>query len=628
MKRAPNKVRALILASCVAVLPQAGMSVFAQSGTNTTTTVHKKHVNTKSTSIKQQMQQVQQQFQQQQQEIDQLRQQLLSRDQQLQQAQQTAQQAQQAAQQAQSQLQAAQQNATQSDQAYTNLHQAVQNVQAQAEQAQQTATMAEQDQKALKKKVMHPDEIYYKGVTISPHGSFLAAETVWRSGATGGDINTPFTGVPLQYSPAAQMSEFQATGRQSRLAIKATGKLANWTMTGYYEMDWLGTGITSNNNQSNSYVLRMRQLWADAKLNNGWDFSGGQGWSLVTETTQGLTRGTEVLPSTIDPQYETGFVWARQYSFRVSKQFGEKMWLGASAEAAEILNPAGSNLPTNILIGAGGTGGGLYNSTANYSFNVAPDMIAKAAFEPSPGQHYEVFGIARFFRDRIYPNEVCQPISGTTTPTCTDSTGAYNDTVTGGGIGASGRAAVLHKKVTIGLKGLYGDGTGRYGSSTIADVTIRPDGALSPLHGFSGLSTVEFNPNKRLNIYVNYGGDYIGRDYAIVTKGKQVGYGTYTADMSGCKIEAPSTAAFPASDPGTPGNSTNKCSGNNKDVQEFTVGYWFYIHNGAKGGLRQGIQYSNIRRDLWSGAGGTLNPGGGAHGNDNMLFTSFRYYLP
>jgi TolA-binding protein len=608
MKRGPNKVRALILASCVAIVPQGGMSIFAQSSTDTTTTVHKKHVSKKQTSIEKQLEEMRQQYQQQQEEIDQLKQQLQSRDQQLQQAQDTAQQAQQAA---QAQAQAAQQNAAQSNEAYTNLHQAVQNVQTQAEQAQQTATMAEQDQQQLKKAVTHPDDIYYKGITISPKGSFLAAETVWRSEATGGDINTAFTGVPLKYSPAAEMSEFQATGRQSRIAIKATGKLASWTMTGYYEMDWLGTGITSNNNQSNSYVVRQRQLWADAKLNNGWDFSGGQGWSLVTETTQGETRGTEILPSTIDPQYEAGFVWARQYSFRVVKQFGDKMWLGASAESAEILNPAGSNLPTNILIGSGGTSGGLYNSTANYSFNVAPDMVAKLAFEPAPGQHYEVFGVARFFRDRIYPT-IGSP---------------YNDTVTGGGIGASGRAAVLNKKLTIGLKGLYGDGTGRYGSSTIADVTIRPDGALSPLHAFSGLSTVEFNPNKRLNIYANYSGDYIGRNYAI-SGGKQVGYGVYTADMSGCQIEPASTASFPATDPSVPGNATNKCSNNNKDVQELTIGYWFYIHNGTRGGLRQGIQYSNIRRDLWSGQGGTLNPSNGAHGNDNMLFTSFRYYLP
>ena len=610
MKRGPNKVRALILACCVAMAPQAGLSAFAQSSTGTTTTVHKKSVSNKPSSIEMQMQEMRQQFQQQQEEIDQLKQQLQSRDQQLQQAQDTAQQAQQAAQQAQTQVQAVQQSSSSSSEAYTTLHQAVQNVQAQAEQAQQKATMAQQDQKQLKKKITHPDDIYYKGITISPKGTFLAAETDWRSGATGGGLNTPFTGVPLQNSPAAQLTEFNGTGRQSRIALKATGKLADWTMTGYYEMDWLGTGITSNNNQSNSYVVRQRQLWADAKMNNGWDFSGGQGWSLLAETTQGLTRGTEILPATIDPQYEAGFVWTRQYSFRVSKDFGNKFWLGASAENAETLNPAGSNLPTNLLIGSGGAGGGLYNPTANYSFNLAPDMVAKAAFEPAPGQHYELFGVARFFRDRIYP-----------------TTGSpFNDAVVGGGGGASGRIT-LDKKFVIGLKGLYGEGVGRYGSSTIADITLRPNATISPLHGFSALSTVELNPNKRLNIYLNYGGDYIGRDYSIVG-GKQIGYGTYTADMSGCRIEAASSAAFPGGAPITPGNSTNKCSGNNKDVQEFTAGYWFYIHNGAKGGLRQGIQYSNIRRDLWSGDGGTLNPGGGAHGNDNMVFTSFRYYLP
>ena len=70
------------------------------------------------------------------------------------------------------------------------------------------------------------------------------------------------------------------------------------------------------------------------------------------------------------------------------------------------------------------------------------------------------------------------------------------------------------------------------------------------------------------------------------------------------------------------------CAGSNKDVQEFTAGYWYNFIAGPKGRLRQGIQYSLIRRDLWSGNGGTTNPGGGAHGDDNMIFTSLRYYLP
>lgn len=613
MKYRSHKLKALILTFCMAAMPMAGTYGFAQSDAGTTTaTAHRKHVRrktsaAKSPTIESQILQMRQQYQQQQDEIDQLKQQLQSRDQQLQQAQDAAAQAQQAATEAQSQAQAASQNNTQSNEAYTNLHQAVQSIQVDSDQSRQQLSVVEQDQKQLKKRVLHPDEFYYKGITLSPKGSFLAAETVWRSGATGGGLNTAFTGVPLNNSPAAQLSEFQGTGRQSRLALKATGKLASMTMTGYYEMDWLSAGITSNNNQSNSYTVRQRQLWVDAKLDNGWDFSGGQGWSLAAETTQGLTRGTEVLPATIDPQYNAGFVWTRQYSFRAVKEFGNKFWLGASAENAETLNPAGSGLPTNLLIGSGGTGGGLYNSTANYSFNIAPDMIAKLAIEPGWG-HWELFGISRFFRDRIYP---------------TDGT-PYNDTTVGGGIGGGFRGPLLNKKLTIGLKGLYGQGVGRYGSSTIADITLRPDASISPLHGFSALSTVEFNPNKRLNIYFNYGGDYIGRDYTVLPNGSQVGYGTHTANMSGCNTETASTAANPSAAPVTPSNCTNQ----NKDVQEFTFGYWFYIHNGAKGGLRQGIQYSNIRRDLWSGAGSIANPDGGAHGNDNMIFTSFRYYLP
>lgn len=446
-----------------------------------------------------------------------------------------------------------------------------------------------------------PDVLHYKGITLSPQGSFIEAATVYRSAATGGGINTPFTSIPLRNSDAAQMSEFFGSARQSRLALKATGKLRDVKLTGYYEMDWLGAGITSNNNQSNSYVLRQRQLWLQAAFANGWTLTAGQMWSLATETAHGLDNGTEVLPATIDPQYSAGFVWARQYGFRVTKNFGNKFWLGASVENPQTL-PGGSN-PSNQTLGQSGNGSGLYNPTANYSYNLAPDMIAKLAWEPGWG-HYEVFGIARFFRNRIYPNA---PSS---------SAGAYNDSTVGGGIGASLRVPLAAKRVTFGLKGLYGDGTGRYGDSTIADITFKPDGQISPLHAFSALETLEFNPNKRLTIYTNYGGDYVGRDIH-----GNSGYGLYTANMSGCNTEALPSGEY------SPG-STGTCAGNNKDVQEGTVGYWFNFYKGPKGMLRQGLQYSHFVRNLWSGAGGASNPGGGAKGTDNVFETSLRYYLP
>ena len=544
-------------------------------------------------------------------QIDSLKSELQQKDQQLQQAQQSASQAQQAAQKAQQDADQQQQAVTENKHAVSALQSSVSDMKNVS--SSLASTISDETAK-IRKEVNNPAAIHYKGITISPAGSFLAAETDWRSGSTGGGLNTAFTGVPLQDSQAYQLSEFNGTGRQSRVAIKAQGKLANVVLTGYYEMDWLGTGITSNNNQSNSYVLRMRQLWADAALSNGWDFSGGQGWSLAAETTQGLTRGTEILPATIDPQYEAGFVWTRQYSFRVSKSINNRYFIGISAENPETLNPAGQNLPNNFIFGSTGTGGGLYNPTANYSANLTPDFVAKIAAQPGWG-HWELFGIGRSFRDRVYPT--------TGTPA--------NHTVWGGGVGGGFRGPLVsNRKAFIYLKGLYGEGVGRYGSSTIADVTVRPNGTLSPLHGFSSLGGLELDPTKRLMIYIDYGGDYIGRDWTM-SNGKEVGYGTYTASMFGCSTQ-PTTVGSAGATGGSQVTPAN-CAGNNKDVQEFTSGYWFDIYNGPKGRLRQGLQYSLIRRDLWSGDGYNasnvlINPGGGAHGDDNMVFTSFRYYIP
>jgi hypothetical protein len=548
-------------------------------------------------TVEEQINALRQEFQGQ---IDGLKSDLAAKDAEVKQAQQAAADAQAAAQKAQSDAAAGQQAVTENATAVTTLQSTVNDIKATD---LSLATNISDETSSIKKAISSPEALHYKGITISPAGSFLAAETVWRQGAIGGDINTQFTGVPLNYADAHNMSEFYGSGRQSRIALKAVGKLEHVTLTGYYEMDWLSAGVTSNNNQSNSYTVRQRQLWADAKLTNGWDFSGGQGWSLSTETTAGLTRGTEILPQTIDAQYTAGFVWGRQYSFRMSKDFGKKFFAGIGIENAEALFPSGSGLPTNLLIGSPGNGGGLYNLNANYSFNLTPDFVAKIAVEPGWG-HWELFGIGRSFRDRIYPT--------TGTP--------YNNTVWGGGVGGGFRGPLFNKKLSIGLKGLYGEGVGRYGSSTIADITLRPDATIRPLHGFSALSTVELNPNPRLSIYANYGGDYVGRDYTTVGA-SEIGYGAYTTDMSGCRVEAKAGGSTSPSNPA-------KCGGNNKDVQEFTAGYWYNMYNGPKGRLRYGLQYAWFERDLWSGQGGTTNPGGGAKGTDNMFFTSLRYYLP
>jgi hypothetical protein len=455
----------------------------------------------------------------------------------------------------------------------------------------------------LRKQVETPDALHYKGVTITPAGSFIEAATVWRQGATGGGIDTAPTGIPLEHSGSAQTSEFYGSGRQSRIALRGIGKLNNVEMTAYYEMDWLGTGTTSNANQSNSYVVRQRQLWARAAFTNGWNISGGQMWSLTTETTHGLDNATEILPATIDPQYMAGFVWNRQYGFRVAKNVSNKFWFGFSLENDQIL-PGGSG-PANQFIGSAGVGGGLYNLNANYSFNLAPELVVKMAFEPGWG-HWEIFGVERSFRNRVYPNAPA------------NSAGAYNDKVAGGGIGGGFRVPLAKKKLSIGLKGLYGDGTGRMGDSTIADTTFRANGTMALLHTWSALGTIEVNPIKPLTLYVNYGADYVGRN--LQSSGTS-GYGLPSANMSGCTTEGVPGGSFSPAGTGT-------CAGNNKDTQELIAGFWHNFYDGPKGRFRMGLNYSRWERDLWSGAGGATNPGGNARGVDNMWWTSMRFYLP
>src|SRR6202040_3884347 len=103
-------------------------------------------------------------------------------------------------------------------------------------------------------------------------------------------------------------------------------------VSGYVESDFLSAAVTSNNNQSNSYSMRQRQAWGQAAFDNGWSFTGGQMWSLVTETKKGVDNRSEALPMVIDAQYTAGFSWARQYGLRVAKNFGNKVWFAVSME--------------------------------------------------------------------------------------------------------------------------------------------------------------------------------------------------------------------------------------------------------------------------------------------------------
>jgi len=599
---------------CLALLLIPGV-MFCQSSTGTRASTKKA---TKANPVATKLDELQKAIEAQQQQIQQLQDELKGRDSQVQQLQQQLTQTQATVSQTQQDLQAATTKSVPADQ-FDSVKKDVADLK---DNSSGVALSLQDTQKKIKEATESPSAIHYKGITITP-GGFLAAETVYRSHAMGADINTQLNGVNMPGAGQNGVSEFFASGRQSRVSLLAEGKLGEVKIGGFVEGDFLSAGLTSNNNQSNSYTFRQRQAWGQAAV-NGWTVTGGQMWSLVAETRKGLDNRSEALPMTIDPQYTVGFSWARQFGFRVTKNVGKHFSVGGSVENPQTTFAARGNA-SNFALGGPGNGGGLYNSTANYSFNATPDFIVKAALEPGFG-HYEIFGILSRFRDRVYP--CVEPPAGSTV--CTGGTiGVYNFSKNGGGVGGNARFTFA-KKVEFGLHALYGNGVGRYGTSSLPDATVNPDGTLALLRSYQALGTLELHL-KKLDVYLNGGEEYIGRRWNFDANNANplnpVGYGSPLFNVHGCYIET-----VPGGGNGFTFGSLSGCSADTQSTIEGSMGYWYRIHQGPKGRLQFGMQYSYLTRNAWAGTNGADVLGNPLfskpHGIENMFFTSFRYYLP
>jgi len=377
----------------------------------------------------------------------------------------------------------------------------------------------QETQKAAREQTESPLALHFKGVTITP-GGYMAFENVYRNRALGADINTPFNSINFPGSGQNALSEFYASGRQSRISMLAEGKIGEVKLSGYVEADFLSAGVTSNNNQSNSYTLRQRQIWGQGSYHD-WTITGGQMWSLVTETKKGLDNRTEAPPMTIDAQYTAGFSWARQAGFRVVRNFNNHIWLGVSLENPSATVAVRGNA-SNFALGGPGNPGGLYNSTANYSFNATPDLIVKVAFEPGFG-HYELFAVGSRFRDRVYP--CAEPPLGGCNGNPPSAQSAYVSSRNGAGFGANARITLM-KQLDIGVHAFGGNGVGRYGTTGLPDATVNADGTLALLRSYQVLGTLEWH-TPRFDWYMNAGEEYLGKHWQIDPVSlKPVGYGS------------------------------------------------------------------------------------------------------
>ncbi len=484
----------------------------------------------------------------------------------------------------------------------------------------------------LNEKIESPTTLHYKGVTITPV-AFFALEGVWRQRSINSDINTPFNSTPFPGSNQGHVSELNLTGRQSRIGALFTGDAGAFKLNGYVEADFLSAGATSNANQSNSYTLRQRQIWGQAATNSGFTVTGGQMWSLVTEDGKGTDNRTEKLPNTVDSQYHVGFSWARQPALRVQQKlgnpvFGSAITVAAAVENAQDQSFTAAGAPSNFFFAGPGTSGGLYNVAGNYANNVAPDVIAKIALD-FPHSHFEVGGLARFDRDHVYP--LTPSTTNTTTGVTTYLSPGYNDTkLAGGGFGS---ARVNTRLVDVAVQGMFGDGTGRYGSSQLADLTVHPDGTLEPVRNYHGMVSIETHPAKKLDVYAYYGGEYAQRTVYTNASGGLVGYGTRNTVDTGCNAyTATSTALGTTGVAGSP--ATANCGSPTRYIQQGTIGYTYRIASSPKyGRLQYQFVYSYLMRQSWEGlTGGTYNTPTATFGTpkaqNNMVWGGMRYYIP
>ena len=540
------------------------------------------------------------------------------------------------------------------------LQQQLQSLQGQISQTKQQAQAAEQAVQSLPgglynaapgpaPMVTKGPPAWLGGVHVSMAGSFIEMAGVWRehNEVSGGATDTPFSSMPFSNSPLYHENEVALSAQQSRLAVKASGDIDPYQhLAAYYEMDFLGAGVTANSRESNSYNLRVRQAWLEYDNENyHFHMSAGQQWSLLTQDRVGEMPLFENVPLTIDAQYVAGFNWARQGSFRFVEDWNKIAWFGFSVESPQVNFQSNSigvvgatsqtasttNLVTgSTTVGTTSVGGstvppglsvndinacqasGLLNSTTGCSLNFYPDLIEKFALDPGWG-HYEVFGLERFFTDRVYTTAV-------------EGSGS-NKTTFGWGVGGSVLMPVWPKVVDLQGSVLYGKGTGRYGSAQLPDVVIGSNGALQPLTTLQFLVGAVAHPVEPLDVYVYYGQEMVNSNFWNIG-GTHGGYGNPAFANTGCLLENQASGPAGFNDPAF-GMS---CSGasNVQHVWEITGGFWYNLYKGDFGRVRVGLQYEYFQLTAFGGAAGpttaTSTPNQGLNPFNEAVFVSLRYY--
>lgn len=439
---------------------------------------------------------------------------------------------------------------------------------------------------------------------------FMDFTGVFRSHNAGGGIGSNFGSIPYDFTaPGAinllnHVNEARLSMQNSRLGLRVDALVKGAHVMGYVETDFLGvTSSTTGGNvavSSNSNTLRSRVYWVDVAKGK-WEFLGGQTWSLITPGRTGISPlpGNLFYSQDIDVNYQAGLVWGRIPEFRFvfhpsSKAAiafaldNQEQYFGGSAGGPKPLLPAAPTGSINVVNGVLTLPGTQLNdgTTTVNAPQLAPDVIVKIALDPSAKFHFEIGGVERQFRVAV-------------NSTASNTSPVVHQRMSGGG-GFVNLNFQLFPGFRVLTNNYWSQAGGRYIFGQVPDLTVNPDGSLSPIRTSSTVSGVEYT-HKNTFLYAYYGGIYVYRDLGFVN-GAEYGYGV---DATGA------------------GSNFAGAISQNRTIQEYTVGFnQTFWRDNKYGALNLMGQYSYLTRDPWRVATGPSNA------KLNLVFLNLRYTLP
>jgi hypothetical protein len=409
-------------------------------------------------------------------------------------------------------------------------------------------------------------------------GGYVGATGVYRSTNSGGGIGTAFATTPYDNTLKGNVSEARLSAQASRLSVRVDAPFPEARfekLSGYFEMDFVGSTPGNIAVSATSADMRLRQAFADVQYGESFFLSVGQAFSLMTAAKKQLSVWPSDFETTqaVDMNYLAGLLWARTPQLRLTWRPSPKFNWAVSVENPE--QQIGSGLVA-LPVCCSGDIDAQYN-TGDESLsvpNLMPDFATRIAFNPSFAIHVDAGGVVRVFRHAIAP---------------------YDDMRKATGGGGSINAAVVPRLGTR-LIGQYafGSGLGRYLGGLAPDVAFESNGDITPIPATSWVAGLEQALSTRLSVAGYYSGVSTEDTWVVDTDGKNIGFG------------------FPGQS-----NAANKLI----DEVTATISY-LAVRTTNRGSAQVTAQTSWLAREPWSQGTGP------ASARAFMFFAQVRYNLP